>query len=58
MAKLINFVYIMLIFLSFLLVISSVNAWGNECVTVADCRKNMCNRGKKPKCYYGFCVCF
>ncbi|KEH30238.1 putative Late nodulin [Medicago truncatula] len=53
MAEIIKFVYIMILFVSLLLI---VEAGGNECVTDVDCEKLYPGNKKPLICNIGYCL--
>ncbi|KEH19716.1 putative Late nodulin [Medicago truncatula] len=57
MAKIVNFLYSMIIFLSLFLVATKSEPGGHRCSTDSFCPPNMCPPGMTPKCVRFRCKC-
>ncbi|CAL5202628.1 unnamed protein product [Lathyrus oleraceus] len=58
MVKIVQFVIVVIIFLSFFLVLTKVEALGKYCFWDSDCPEDMCRHPSKAKCIYHFyCKC-
>ncbi|AES68602.1 putative Late nodulin [Medicago truncatula] len=56
MAKIVNFVYSMIVFL-FLFLVATKAARGYLCVTDSHCPPHMCPPGMEPRCVRRMCKC-